>query len=130
MATYFNFTIRKRLIDLIRKQTRDNDHTQEAISEQKTQLDNGNHLRRKEVTYPVVNFSDLPINDPYLWRNLKSELTENQWKWVRFYIIDDMAVKDIAIQENTTVDAVKSWGRQVRAILRNAEFRKRVSWDV
>lgn len=130
MATYFNFTIRNRLVDLMRKQKRDNDNTQQAVSEQKTQIDNGNHFRSKEATYPLVGFSDLPINDPTLWRNLKSELTENQWKWVRFYIMDDMAVKDIAIQENTTVDAVKSWGRQVRSKLRDAEFRKRIAFDV
>lgn len=57
-------------------------------------------------------------------------LTANQWKWVRYYIVDDMAIKDIASHENTTADAVKSWGRQARAKLRDAEFRKQIAWDV
>lgn len=43
---------------------------------------------------------------------------------------DDMVVRDIAIQENTTVEAVKSWGKQVRVKLRDEEFRKRVGLDV
>ncbi|GGB45487.1 hypothetical protein GCM10011409_23820 [Lentibacillus populi] len=43
---------------------------------------------------------------------------------------DDMVVRDIAIQENTTVKAVKSWGKQVRVKLRDEEFRKRVGLDV
>ncbi|GGB45496.1 hypothetical protein GCM10011409_23830 [Lentibacillus populi] len=77
MATYFNFMIRNRLIDLFRKQTRDNANTKHAIKEQKTQIDDGNHFRHKETSYPLVSFPDLMLEDPYVWQNLKSELTEN-----------------------------------------------------
>lgn len=130
MATYFNYSIRNRLIDQLRKQNRDNEHTQQAIAEQKVQIDDGNHYHRKEASYPLVNFSDIPLDDPCMWLNLKARLTKNQWKWIRFYIIDAIPVKDIAIQENTSVDAVKSWGKQVRAKLRDADFRKQIGLDI
>ncbi|WP_099157051.1 sigma-70 family RNA polymerase sigma factor [Virgibacillus ndiopensis] len=130
MATYFNYMIRNRLIDKIRKETRDTKHTADAILEEKTVIDDGNHQRSKGNSYPIPNFSDPLMNDPNLWQNLKAELTENQWKWVYFFIIGDMSVKDIAIQENTTEEAVKSWGQQVRKKLKDADFRKRISWDV
>lgn len=130
MATYFNYIIRNRLIDLLRKQTRESENVENTIQESKTQLDDGNHHIRKGISYPITPTSnDIPLNDPTLWKNLKSQLTENQWKWIYYYIIGDMSVKDIAIQENTTVDAVKGWGKQVRKKLRDEEFRKAINWN-
>ncbi|WP_099159163.1 hypothetical protein [Virgibacillus ndiopensis] len=38
-------------------------------------------------------------------------------------------MKDIATQENTTIDTVKSWEQQVRNKLKEADLPKRISWD-
>ncbi|WP_088052545.1 sigma-70 family RNA polymerase sigma factor [Virgibacillus dakarensis] len=125
MATYFNFTIRNRLIDKIRKETRIKQNEQQVLLKQIPQVRDGNYLRSKESTnHPLPHLSELPLTDPSLWKELESRLTENQWKWVYYYIACDMSVKDIAIQENTTVEAVKSWGKQVRKKLCNEAFRK------
>ncbi|WP_188455686.1 sigma-70 family RNA polymerase sigma factor [Virgibacillus oceani] len=130
MATYFNYTIRNRLIDKIRKEKHDTKHAADSIVISEAEIDDGNHLKMNGNTYPIVGYSGLNGKDPYLWERLKSELTENQWKWVNLYIMHDMSVKAIADQEETTVDAVKSWGKQVRRKLKDSEFRKRISWNL
>ncbi|WP_087974846.1 sigma-70 family RNA polymerase sigma factor [Oceanobacillus rekensis] len=118
LATYFNYTIRNRLIDLLRKKDRILQAEEKSREESKTQLMDGNYIRNSHTTYPLPSVSDIQLDDPTQWRQLKSRLTENQWKWVYFYILGDMSVKDIAIQENTTDEAVKSWGKEVRKKLK------------
>lgn len=130
MSTYFNFIIRNRIIDLIRKQKRDKVHEDDAVAEHFTKISSGNHHQKNGMQRPIHNVSELPIDDPQLWKNVKANLTENQWKWIYYYIIADMAVKDIAIQENTSVEAVKSWGKQAKKKLREPAFRLLIQWEV
>ncbi|MEC5424815.1 sigma-70 family RNA polymerase sigma factor [Virgibacillus sp. C22-A2] len=129
MATYFNYTIRNRLIDHLRKATKENEAEKKLFDEVVSHADTGNRVGRNEKPLPLVSLTDCLEEDTDLWRNLKSQLTENQWKWVYFYIIGEQSLKDIAIQENTTAEAVKSWGKQVRSKLRKEEFRKKVGWE-
>ncbi|WP_010530110.1 sigma-70 family RNA polymerase sigma factor [Lentibacillus jeotgali] len=130
MATYFNYMIRNRLIDCIRKETRQTETEHRSNQEQKTQLTTGNyHRHQSETIYPLVNEYHFPLKDPSLWNHLKSRLTDNQWKWVQYHIIEDKPYKDIAKAENTTVDAVKSWGKQVKKKLKDPQFRKTIQWD-
>ncbi|WP_188454808.1 hypothetical protein [Virgibacillus oceani] len=79
---------------------------------------------------PVCNFLDLILENPYLWKNIRLELTENQWKWVYFFIIGGMTVNDIAAQENTTIEMVTHWEHQVRNKLKDAHLHKRISRDI
>ncbi|TFJ92101.1 hypothetical protein [Lentibacillus salicampi] len=44
------------------------------------------------------------------WNRIRDKFMHNQWKWVQFYIMDDMSLKEIARQEGVTIEAVKSWG--------------------
>ncbi|MFC4022323.1 sigma-70 family RNA polymerase sigma factor [Oceanobacillus longus] len=118
LATYFNYTIRNRLIDLLRKKASTLEVEEKNRKEAVTQLTEGNYIRNSHTPYPLPNVPDILLEDPIQWRKLKSQLTENQWKWIYFHILGDMSVKDIAIQENTTVEAVKSWGKQVRKKLK------------
>lgn len=130
MSTYFNYIIRNRLIDMVRKETRVQENNEQVISEHKIQLDDGNHLRGTENAYPIQGKSDITIKDNEMWQHMKAHLTQNQWKWVHFHIIIGMTLKEISIQENTTSEAVKSWGKQVKKKLRNDEFRKKIVWDL
>ncbi|WP_099159193.1 RNA polymerase sigma factor [Virgibacillus ndiopensis] len=114
MSTYFNYIIRNRLIDLLRKQTREYNYSKEIILENRTLIDDGNHKRLGEAYSPISYVSDHLLNDPYLLPFIKSQLTENQWKWVYYFIIKDKSIKYIATREKTTIDAVKSWGKQVK----------------
>ncbi|MFD1363348.1 sigma-70 family RNA polymerase sigma factor [Lentibacillus salinarum] len=50
MATYFNYMVRNRLIDRMRRETRQREIEKEAIQEQKTQLTDGNYHRHQSET--------------------------------------------------------------------------------
>ncbi|GAB3049130.1 sigma-70 family RNA polymerase sigma factor [Virgibacillus ainsalahensis] len=128
MATYFNYIIRNRLIDLIRKENRTNEIKDQFIQENKVEYTDGNHIRGTEGTTPIPGQTDILLEDTALWQQLKTALTQNQWKWVYYHIIDGIPLKEIAIQENTTMEAVKSWGKQVRKKLRDEKFRERINW--
>ncbi len=125
MATYFNYVIRNRLIDLIRKTNRSIKNNATLIQKQQQSFHHGNYLRYSKQTYPIPRFSEPPIEDPYLWDQLAQHLTENQRKWVQLYVIEDLPIREIAIRENTTEEAVKSWGKQTRKKLRHNYFRER-----
>ncbi|PAV28371.1 hypothetical protein CIL05_17210 [Virgibacillus profundi] len=116
MGTYFNYIIRYRLIDRIRKQ-----------SLEQTQLKN--YLLAYSVSEGVDHSSNTPLRElllenPVLRTKIKSHLTEKQWKWLYYTIIQDMSYKAIAAKENTTLDVVKGWGREARKKLSSPEIRK------
>lgn len=123
LATYFNYTIRNRMIDLLRKQVRQNRNDEGYVHLAKTMLEDGNRLRKGEVSYPVVRPPEVAVIHTSFWEQVKSKLTSNQWKWVEYYIIERMSIKEIAAKEGVSADAVKSWGREVRKKLR-AEHNK------
>ncbi|HLS09749.1 sigma factor-like helix-turn-helix DNA-binding protein [Lentibacillus sp.] len=73
------------------------------------------------MTYPVVQKnSDIEACNTAFWQKVRDQLSDNQRKWVRYHIIEDMHLKEIAEQEGVTVEAVKSWGKGVRRKLRTA----------
>ncbi|MFC3041454.1 sigma-70 family RNA polymerase sigma factor [Virgibacillus xinjiangensis] len=125
MATYFNYMIRNRLIDRLRKDIREQEKLESYIQEEKANyLADELSLPPDESPETPSAFTELLWDKPSLWIQLKSRLTQNQWKWVYYFIIDNMPIKEIAIQENTTQEAVKSWGKQVWKKLRTEEFRQ------
>lgn len=130
MSTYFNYQIRNRLIDLIRKKSRTEKVKTKFIHYQKHHMETGNRRRRLEHSYPIMRGSHDILTDEQLWNDLQTHLTDKQWKWVDYFIVHDLPIKTIAHQENTTEDAVKSWGRQVRRKLRDETFRKKIHWNI
>lgn len=124
LSTYFNYTIRNRMIDLLRKKAREQKGDDAFIQNEKQKLDNGNRSRKDNL--PILDFSDIPVDDAAVWEQVRAMLTVNQWKWVHCFIILDMPVKDIAAREAVSEDAVKSWGRQARKKLRNEGLKERI----
>lgn len=120
MATYFNFTIRNRMIDLMRKQNKELENADLYLKEQKTELDEGNTYRQSGASYPVMKVAEAPLYDYDFWQKVREQLSGNQWKWVKYFVIEDMPVREIAEQECVSVEAVKSWGKEVRRKLRGA----------
>ncbi|MFD1361273.1 hypothetical protein [Lentibacillus salinarum] len=53
------------------------------------------------------------LEDTAFWCRLRTHFTGNQWNWIYYHIIGGLSIEEIAIQENTTVEAVTTWGRQV-----------------
>ncbi len=72
------------------------------------------------VSLPVI------LHDPGLWYQLRASLTLNQWRWIYYHIIGGTTVCELAIQENTTIEAVNTWGRQVEMMLTSESFRQKI----
>ncbi|QKY70281.1 sigma-70 family RNA polymerase sigma factor [Lentibacillus sp. CBA3610] len=113
LGTYFNYTIRYRLIDMLRKKTKEDHHQQLATQAVSEAADQGYLADSQRIDAPGETDADEAF-----WNRIRDRLTLNQWKWVQLYIIEDMTLKEIAQQEGVTVEAVKSWGRGVRKKLR------------
>ncbi|WP_100010200.1 sigma-70 family RNA polymerase sigma factor [Lentibacillus sediminis] len=124
LATYFNYVIRHRMIDLIRKQTKEQEKMSLYAQREKVEQDDGNYYHHGSNAYPVMRVADLPFYDGGFWQEIRDKLSENQWKWVKYYVIEDMSVKEIAEQEGVSVEAVKSWGKEVRRKLQGLEWEK------
>jgi RNA polymerase sigma factor (sigma-70 family) len=72
LATYFNFTIRNRLIDLIRKQTRKQKGDAQVLRQEKKTHGNGNKACRTNM--PIPDCSGIPVRDPEIWQSIKELL--------------------------------------------------------
>ncbi|WP_449355170.1 sigma-70 family RNA polymerase sigma factor [Virgibacillus natechei] len=120
MATYFNYTIRNWMIDLMRKRNREQENAAGYMQKQQTQVDDGNYYRNGNFSYLVMKVaeSEGALYDAEFWQEVWGQLTDNQWKWVTYFVIEDMPVREIAEQEGVSVEAVKSWGKEVRRKLR------------
>jgi len=130
MGTYFNFIIRNRLIDLIRKEVRLQENDKEVVSATSALMTDGNQLRSNDTPAVLPQKIEFPIKDERLWQLLEEHLSANQWTWVRCFVIQEMRIKEIADQENTTADAVKGWAREVRRKLRCERFRAKIGWYI
>src|SRR5690625_1111209 len=119
IGTYINYRIRFRLIDLIRKKTRHKENIEQLIKETKNFIDDGNKYGLSK--YPLVNKTELLLSNEPFWEEVKKHLSKRQWKWVKYFIIAELTLQEIAEIENTSIDAVKSWGREARKKLRNQE---------
>src|SRR5690625_1710149 len=124
IGTFLNYQIRFRLIDLLRKRIRQQEITEKAIQEKETQIDDGN--RHRTSSMPLIDPTGIPLACDSFWEEVRSVLTEKQWKWVKYFIIADLSVKEIMEIENVSESAVKSWGREARRKLRDENVRRRL----
>jgi len=116
LSTYFNYNIRYRLMDLIRKKVRDKEKMQDLMEKEITAHTHGN--RSSSSNAPFIDTSGVSVEDEKLCEDVFAALTDNQRKWVYYAIIRDLPLKEIARKEDVTVEAVKSWGKQARKKLR------------
>src|SRR5699024_9792430 len=84
MGTYFNYQIRYRLIDMLRKNTATLRQADKAAQHKKVEIDNGNNSSTKKQ--PLIEQTDIQLTNDTFWNYIRSRLTENQWKWVNGYI--------------------------------------------
>ncbi|WP_085506103.1 sigma-70 family RNA polymerase sigma factor [Thalassobacillus devorans] len=98
-----NYKIHHRFIDLIRKHSKAAENEKNYVDQHATVEDNSTY------DYP---------EDCYFWNAIQDELTEKQWKWMKYYIIEGFSYAEIAKKENTTIDAVKNWGREAKKKLK------------
>lgn len=124
IGTFINFRIRYRLLDLLRKKIREQEKEEQIVYEESVCQTDGNV--NKKTGMPVVNREGMIVKDDAFWEEVRSRLTENQWKWVEYFIIADLTIKEIMEIEGVSADAVKGWGRAVRRKLKDEELRKKL----
>lgn len=124
IGTFINFRIRYRLLDLLRKKIREQEAKEKIIYEEQVRQVDGNV--NKKTGMPVVNGEGIIVKDSAFWEEVRSRLTANQWKWVEYFVIADLSIKEIMEIEGVTADAVKGWGRAVRKKLKDEELRKKL----
>lgn len=122
IGTFLNYRIRYRLIDLIRKKQRETELDEKFFQHRVTEMTDG--TRHRDSNTPLMNIPNLPVTDDTLWQHIQEQLTTNQWKWIRYFIIADLSLKEIMEIENVSADAVKSWGRAARKKLCNEATKK------
>ncbi|MFS0673646.1 RNA polymerase sigma factor [Ornithinibacillus sp. 179-J 7C1 HS] len=116
LSTYFNFVIRNRMIDMIRKKAREQKINEACLQNESIQQQDGNYSTISNG--PLVTPKDIEVADTEVWDEVKKLLTPNQWKWVDYYIIQGLSQKEIAQLEGVSIDAVKSWAREAKKKLR------------
>ena len=124
IGTFLNHRIRFRLIDYQRKVIRNIEKDNEAMKAQKIRDDSGNTVGT--TNQMLMCIKGVELEDETLWRDIRSELTHNQWKWVRYFVIDGLSIKEISELENVSESAVKSWAREARRKLRTEGFRRKM----
>lgn len=105
LATYFNFVIHQRL------------HSRTEMpkllpTQSHTSTSSFSHRYCAETVATYQNHFSSELDNDYFWKRIQSFLTLNQWKWVLFGLMEGMSFEKIAVQENTTSEAVKSWAKQ------------------
>lgn len=117
VGTYLNYRIRYRLIDLLRRKLREVERVEKVVEQKGEELHAGNFHRASGM--PLVDARGIEVGDDQFWERVRSRLSEKQWKWVKYFIIADLSVKEIMELEGVSADAVKGWGREVRRKLKD-----------
>ncbi|KGX94099.1 hypothetical protein N781_01935 [Pontibacillus halophilus JSM 076056 = DSM 19796] len=104
LSTHIYYTVHKHLLTLIRTQNRKSSHQKAYIEETKQTLN-----ENEEST----------LFDPYLQQEIESILTEKQYAWFKGVIMNGQPLQAIAAKENTTLEAVKNWGKAAKKKLRS-----------
>ena len=126
VGTFLNFRIRYRLIDLLRKKIRDEERDEEIIQQQTTNMTSGTQVRHATTPLPDKTGLTLKVDSEEkaaFWESIQAQLTDKQWKWVKYFIIADLSIKEIMEIEDVSADAVKNWGRSARKKLKRDDIK-------
>lgn len=101
-STFAFSTIRGKLLDHLKKETRYKEHCQPS---------------GEQIFMKIADGSEAYSID--LIELYGKRLTDNQVKWIQGRIIEDKSYKEIAAEHGVSVESVKSWGKQAVKKLRN-----------
>ncbi|WP_405097268.1 sigma-70 family RNA polymerase sigma factor [Oceanobacillus sp. FSL H7-0719] len=117
LGTYFNYAIRNRLVDMLRKEVREREKRDIFVEKEKQRMDDA-AAELKNMMGEIPG-SNMEVSE--MLEEVRSRLTEKQWDWVYYYILLDMPLKEIADLKRVSVEAVKSWGKEARRKLREGD---------
>lgn len=124
VGTFINFRIRYRLLDLLRRKLREKEREEQIMHEEAIRQLDGN--TKKASGTPLVAMNGIEVKDDAFWKEVRRHLTEKQWKWVQYFIIAELSIKEIMEIEGVSADAVKGWGKEVRRKLKNEQLKKKL----
>ena len=117
VGTFLNYRIRFRLIDLLRKKVREKEVKEELVRRTERELLKG--TRHRATDMELVDPAGVELVDDTFWKLVRERLSDVQWKWVYYFIICDLSVKEIMELEDVAAHTVKNWGRSAREKLRD-----------
>lgn len=124
LGTFLNYRIRYRLIDLLRKKMRQQENMDALLENKKAEIDDGN--KHRTLHTPLVNPQGIPLDTEEFWNEVRKHLTAKQWNWVKYFIIDELSIKEIQEKEGVSNAAVKGWGSEVRRKLSTESIRQKL----
>lgn len=98
LGTYFNYIIRNRL-DLLRKEIREQEMKDSIVNNEKERISDAT----TEIKNMTAKMLGSELEERELWQDIKSELTDKQWDWLYYYVIQNMPVKGIAELKGVSV---------------------------
>ena len=125
IGTYLNYKIRFCLMDLLRRKLKTKEKADQALEQMIAVISDGNIHKGTEKQ--LIQFTDISIKEnETFWKEVRSHLTEKQWKWVKYFIIAELSVKEIMELENVSADTIKNWGRLAKNNLKKPEAMKKL----
>ncbi|MFD1068226.1 RNA polymerase sigma factor [Oceanobacillus locisalsi] len=130
LATYMNFQIRNRLVDIFRKSMVEKKYFEQFDYEKKVEAKSGNYSRAngKKVSMEVQGGGDpqemVDHKNESVFYKFTFLLTEKQKIWFRYAIIEGLSNPEIAEREKVSLEAVKSWAKSAKKKLRQIDWDK------
>ncbi|GIO23420.1 RNA polymerase sigma factor [Oceanobacillus sp. J11TS1] len=126
LATYMNYQIRNRLVDIIRKSSVERKYLDQLIYQRKVETQSGNYLDGNQI--PEMQGEGNPLEtvdhlDASSLSEFTAALTDKQKIWFCDAIIDGLTNPEIAEKEQVSLEAVKSWAKGAKRKLR------KLNWD-
>ncbi|WP_040978848.1 RNA polymerase sigma factor [Oceanobacillus jeddahense] len=128
LATYMNFQIRNRIVDVFRKAMVEKKYLEQAGHERNVEIKSGNYsqVNGKKTSMEVDGGGDpqemIDQSNENVFLKFTALLTEKQKVWFRGAIIEGLSNQEIADREEVSLEAVKSWAKGVKKKLRKKDW--------
>ncbi|WP_077601540.1 RNA polymerase sigma factor [Oceanobacillus sojae] len=126
LATYMNFQIRNRLVDVLRQSIVERKYFEQLSIQYKGETYSGNYMDGNKIPSekeggfnPEEIIAQKNENDFF---KLTAILTEKQKIWFSYAIIEGLSNQEIAEKEQVSIEAVKSWAKSAKRKLRSVDW--------
>ncbi|SER70730.1 RNA polymerase sigma factor, sigma-70 family [Gracilibacillus ureilyticus] len=103
LSTYIYSCISNRFLNMIKKDSREYEYLLAWL---------------EQVKMEDLLVEDQLAIDSKLLQDIRGILSENQWRWVVHFVLEEKQIGEIADKYDVTVSAVKSWRKNARLKIR------------